>query len=103
MREAPRDLGLADARRSHHEDVLRQDLRGDLGLEALAAHAVSQGDGDSAFGGSLADHVTVELGDDLAGRERVLAGGQLCRRVLQGRRRKGDDHQSVSTSIWSLV
>ena len=42
-----------------------------LGRELLAAHAVSQGDGDGALGGVLADDVLVELADDLFRRQVV--------------------------------
>ena len=49
-RQAPRDLGLADAGRSNHQDVLRRDLLGELGRQLLPPHPVAQGDGDGALG-----------------------------------------------------
>ena len=69
-RQPPRDLGLADAGRADHEDVLRRDLLGHLRRQLLPPHAVAQRDGDGALGLALADDVLVELGDDLARRQR---------------------------------
>ena len=68
--QAPRDLGLADAGRADHQDVLRQHLLAQLLGELLAAPAVPQRDGDGALGVVLADDVAVELGDDFARAER---------------------------------
>jgi hypothetical protein len=65
-REAPRDLGLAAARRPDHQDVLGQHLLAQLGRQLKAAPAVAQGDRDGPLGGVLADDEAVELGDDLA-------------------------------------
>ena len=76
-RQAPRDLGLADARRPDHEDVLRQDLARHLGRQALPAPAVAQRDRHGLLRALLADDVLVELRDDLA------------RRARGGRRRLG--------------
>ena len=65
-RQPARDLGLPDAGRPDHQDVLRRDLLGELRRQLLPPHAVSQRDRDRALGGGLADDVLVELGDDLA-------------------------------------
>ena len=87
-RQAARDLGLADAGRADHQDVLGRDLVGDLGRELLAPPAVAQGDGDRALGLLLADDVLVELDHDLARRhvlERLDGGldlsGELSRHL----------------------
>jgi len=67
-REAPRDLGLPNARRADHQDVLRRDF-GTQGLADLhATPAVAQCDGDGALRGRLADDVLVQFLDDLSGR-----------------------------------
>ena len=71
LREPARDLGLADAGRADHQDVLRRDLLGQLGRQLLAAHAIAQRDRHRALGLRLADDVLVELGDDLARRQRI--------------------------------
>ena len=63
------DLGLPDAGRADHDDVLRRDLVAQRLRHLLPAPAVAQRDGDGALGVALADDVAVELGDDLAGRE----------------------------------
>ena len=73
--QTPRDLGLADAGRPDHQDILGQHLVAQLIGQLLAAPAVAQGDGDGALGLVLADDETVEFGDDLAraeGGHRVL-------------------------------
>ena len=69
LREPARDLGLPDARRPDHDDVLRRDLVAQLGRHAQPPPAVAQRDGHGALGVALADDVAVELGDDLARRE----------------------------------
>ena len=94
-RETPRDLGLPDARRPDHQDVLRHDFLGKLGRELLPAHAVAQRDGDRALRVFLPDDVFVELGDDLARRQCVGCGGE--------RFRKRYSHQSSSIARVLLV
>ncbi len=66
-REAPRDLGLADAGRTDQQDVLRRDLLPQRLGDLLAAPAVAQRNRDRALGGVLPDDVLVELVDDLFG------------------------------------
>src|SRR5690606_9271472 len=63
--EAPGDLGLPDARGSDHDDVVGHDLFAQLVIDALAAPAVAQRDGDRLLGGVLAHDVLVQLRDDL--------------------------------------
>ena len=70
-RQPPGDLGLADAGRADHQDVLRRHLLGDVGRQPLPAHAVAQRDGHGALGLGLADDELVELGDDLPRRQRA--------------------------------
>src|SRR5262249_5203666 len=64
--EPARDLGLADAGRPDHQDVLGQNFLAQLIVELLAAPAVAQRNGDGALGVALADDVAIELGNDLA-------------------------------------
>ena len=70
-RQAARDLGLADAGRPDHQDVLRHDFLAHGAFQLLAAPAVAQGDRDGALGVVLADDVAVEFGNDFAGGEGV--------------------------------
>ena len=65
--QPPGDLGLADAGRADHQDVLGQHLLAQAVRQLLAPPAVAQRDGHGALGVVLADDVAVELGDDLAG------------------------------------
>ena len=74
LREPPRDLGLADAGRPDHQDVLRRDVLGQLRRQLLAPQPVAQRNRDRALGLRLPDHVLVELGDDLARRQRIDPG-----------------------------
>ena len=71
LREAPRDLGLADARRADHQDVLGRDLLAQWLVDLHATPAVAERDRDRALGRGLADDVLVQLLDDLAGRHRL--------------------------------
>ena len=66
-REPARDLGLADAGRADHQDVLRRDLLAQRLGHLLAPPAVAQRDRDRALRGVLPDDVLVELGDDFGG------------------------------------
>ncbi len=66
LRQAAGDLGLADAGRADHEDVLGQNLLAHLAFQLLAAPAVAQRNGDGALRVVLADDVAVEFGNDLA-------------------------------------
>jgi hypothetical protein len=65
-RQATRDLGLAAAGRSDHQDVLRRDLVAQRLVDLHAAPAVAQGNGHRAFRCLLADDVLVQFQDDLA-------------------------------------
>ena len=73
--ETAGDLGLADSGRPDHQDVLRRHFVGDLRRQPLTAHAVPQRNGHGALGLGLSDDVLVELGDDLARRQRAEGGG----------------------------
>jgi hypothetical protein len=64
--QSARNLGLADAGRPDHQDVLGQNLLTELFGQLLTAPAVPESDGDGALGVVLADDVSVELRDDLA-------------------------------------
>ncbi len=68
-----RDLGLPDAGRADHDDVLRRDLVAQRFRHLHAAPAVAERDRDRPLRGALADDVAVELGDDLARGERRRA------------------------------
>ena len=73
-RQPSRDLRLADAGRTDHQDVLGRDLVGHLGRQPLTAQAVAQRDRHGALGLGLTDDVLVQLGDDLARRQRADCG-----------------------------
>ena len=96
LREPPRDLGLADAGRPDHQDVLRRHVLGQLGRQLLPPQAVAQRDGHRALGLRLADDVLVELGDDLARRQRVDA-------TVDVRSGEGNRHHSSSIVMLALV
>ena len=67
--KSARNLGLADAGRPDHQDVLRQHLLAHLVVELQPAPAVAQRDRDRALGVVLTDDEAVEFGDDFARRE----------------------------------
>ena len=93
LRQATRDLRLADARRSDHDDVLGHDLVREFRSELLAAHAVAQRDGNRALGVVLADDVLIEFGDDLPRREFIQ-----CEFGVLGARWKVDCHAVIISS-----
>src|SRR6185503_12509811 len=70
LREPARDLGLADAGRPDHQDVLRRDLAAQRLLDLRAAPTVAQRNGHGTLRVVLADDVLVELLDDFARRHR---------------------------------
>ncbi len=72
LRQAARNLGLADAGRPDHQDILRQHFLAQLVVELQAPPAVAQRDGDGALGVMLADDEAVELGNDFAGEKSVI-------------------------------
>ncbi len=65
-REAPRDLGLADAGRTDHQDVLGRDFAAQRLVDLDAPPAIAQGDGHRALGLVLADDVLVQFLDDFS-------------------------------------
>ena len=74
--QPPRDLGLADAGRTDHQDVLGRHVLGQIGRQLLAAQAIAQRDRHGALGLGLPDHVLVELGDNFTRRQRINPGGR---------------------------
>ena len=69
--EAAGNLGLADAGRPDHQDVLRQHFLAQPLVELQPAPAVAQRDRHGALGIVLADDEAVELGNDFAGEKSV--------------------------------
>src|SRR5690606_33543378 len=59
-REPPRDLGLTDAGRADHDDVVGGDLVADVVGRLGAPPAVAHGDGNRLLRGRLAYYVAVE-------------------------------------------
>src|SRR5262249_35132688 len=92
------DLGLADAGRADHQDVLRQHLLAQLLRQLLAAPAVAERDGHRALGVMLSDDETVEFGHDLAraeARAGGLAGGRPDVDLRRGDLRFGGHRRST--------
>ena len=87
-RQAPRDLGLADAGRPDQDDVLGGDFVAQLRRDLAAAPAVAQRHGHRALGAVLADDVPVQLRDDFKGLE-----------VFHGRRVRAHISSIVITSL----
>ena len=69
LRQAPRNLGLAHARRPDHDDVLGHDLVGEIGRQFLPPHAVAQRNRHGALGRLLPHDVLVQLRHNLARRQ----------------------------------
>ena len=67
--QPPRDLGLADAGRTDHQNVFRQHLLAHVLRQLLAPPPVAQGDGDGAFGVVLPNDEAIEFGDGFPRRE----------------------------------
>ncbi len=70
-RHPSRDLGLADARRSDHQDVLGQHLVAHVLGQHAPAHPVAQGDRDRSFCFVLTDDVLVETSHHLGRAQRL--------------------------------
>ena len=79
--QAARNLGLADAGRPDHQDVLGRDFLGQLRRELLAPRAVAQRNRHRALRPALPDDVLVELGDNLARGQRFHSRGRRFRQV----------------------
>src|SRR5690606_8188465 len=69
--QAPCDLGLSHPGGADHDDVLGRDLVAQRPLHLLASPAIAQRDRHRPLRLFLADDVSVELRDDLAGRQRL--------------------------------
>src|SRR6266851_5691477 len=89
-RETPGNLRLSDARGADHENVLRQNILGDLRRKLLAADAIAQRHGYGTLGRGLPHDVLVELQNDLARRHVVERGEEFFsldrRRAITARR-----------------
>ena len=88
LREPPRNLGLADAGRADHDDVLRRDLVAQIALDLLPAPAVPERDGDRALGILLPDDGIVAVGSGgpfamAAARALVKHSGLGAREIAQ--------------------
>ena len=94
--EAAGNLGLADAGRADHQDVLRQHFLAQPVVELQPAPAVAQRDRDRALGVVLADDVAVEFRDDFA-RGKVGHGPYSTFKAQRPGRRSPPD-QAASTS-----
>src|SRR6185437_13352071 len=68
LRQSPRDLGLADAGRPDHEDVLRRDLVAQVGRNVLPAPSIAQRDRNRPLRVVLSHDIAVEFRNDLARR-----------------------------------
>ena len=64
--QPPRNLRLAHARRSNHDDVLGHDVFGQLGRELLPTHPVAQRNRHRALGRALPHHILIQLRHNLA-------------------------------------
>ena len=78
-----RDLRLPHPGRADQDDVLRHDLVAEIVRELPTSPAVSNCDGDGAFGVVLAYDIAIQFGND-------FSRGKVC-------------HLMTSTAIWSLV
>jgi hypothetical protein len=67
--EATRDLGLTNARGADEDDVVGRDLLAHLLARLLAAPAIAERYGHGLLSVGLANDVSIQLGDDLAGSE----------------------------------
>ena len=82
-RQTARDLGLADAGRPDHQDVLGHHLLAQQAFQLLSPPAVPQRNRNSALGVVLADDEPVKFGDRFAGGEIAHVGimplsGEAC-------------------------
>ena len=64
-RQSPGNLGLANAGRADHDDVLGHHIDRHIGREFLAPHTIPQGDRNGALGIPLAHDMLIQLSYDL--------------------------------------
>jgi molybdopterin/thiamine biosynthesis adenylyltransferase len=95
------DLGLADAGRADHQDVLGQHLVAQVVEQLLAAPAVAQRHGDGALGVVLADDEAVEFGDDLAGDRVALSN--LHRQIQFATAEIGDEKTEATAGAMRAI
>jgi hypothetical protein len=74
-RQPARDLGLADAGRADHQDVLRRDFAAQRLGHLGATPAVAQRDSHRALGARLADDVLVQFGHDFGRGHDLIRSG----------------------------
>ena len=86
-REPPGDLGLADAGRSDHQDVLGRYLVGEFRRQLLAPNPAAECNRDRSLRTVLSNDVAVELGNDLT-RRQGFDGRSGARRQVKGHRRE---------------
>ena len=102
LRQPAGDLGLADAGRADHQDVLGRDLAAHLVRQLLPPPAIAHGDRHGPLGVGLADDVAIELGDDLrgaSGRARQLLHDNVRVRVdVDARRRSPATVRTISAA-----
>ena len=70
LRQATSDLGFTNTGRADHQNVLGRDFDAQLFRQLHSAPAITQRDGDGAFGIVLADDMAIEFVDDFAGSHR---------------------------------
>src|ERR1022692_2919301 len=92
-RPTPRDLGLAHASGTDHENVLWFDLGTQAITDLHAAPAIAQRNGHRTLGGVLPDNVFVEFLDDFTrshGGHKKLYVGRVPHPASEGAIRKVD-------------
>src|SRR6266850_4138528 len=82
--QAPRNFRFADAGRSDHQNIFRQDILCDFRRKLLAAHAVAERYRNGALGGVLADDILVQLRDNLPRSHVVERGKKLLSLFRRG-------------------
>src|SRR6267378_2438146 len=98
--QAPCNFRFADAGRTDHQNIFRQNILCDFGRKLLAAHAVAERYRNGALGGVLAHNIFVQLRDNLPRSHVVERGKKLLSLFGRGAVASGRENYFFFRLAW---